>query len=134
MNEAEGSDSAFVVQNPETTNNVNRWLSDSGPTSHMTYNRSLFEKYTRLNTPQKVSLGDEHTLEVVGVGEVEVYTKVTCNTSKPNTTYDVLRVHAMKVNLFSVKSAAIKNVISQFGHTHTVGLRKKEAKSVQLEQ
>ena len=117
VNEAEDSDSAFVVQNPENTSDVNRWLIDSGATSHMTHDRSLFKKYTRLDTPQKVSLGDGHALEVVGVGEVEVYTKVNRNTSKPNTMYDVLHVSAMKVNLFSVRSAAMKNVISQFGHT-----------------
>ena len=76
VNEAEDSDSAFVVQNPETTNNVNMWLIDCGVKSHMTHDRSLFKKYTRLDTPQRVSLGDGHALEVVGVGEVEVYTKV----------------------------------------------------------
>ena len=117
MNEAEDSDSAFVVQNPENTSDVNKWLIESGATSHMTHDRSLFKKYTRLDTPQKVSLGDRHALEVVGVGEVEVYTKVNRNTSKPNTMYDVLHVPAMKVNLFSVRSAAMKNVISKFGHT-----------------
>ena len=130
MNEAEGSDSAFVVQNPETTNNVNRWLIDSGATSHMTYNRS--KKYTRLDTLQKVSLGDGHALEAVDVGEVEIYTKVNRNAPTPNTMYDALHVPAIKLNLFLVKSAAMKNIVSL--DIHAVGLRTRKAKFAQLEQ
>ena len=115
----EPDNSAFVVSEPDNADGTkeSRWLIDSGATSHMTYNRKLFKEYTEFNTPQKVSLGDGHILEAMGTGKVEIETMVGRNTSKLNTMHDVLFVPDMKVNLFSVRAAASKNIIIQFGHS-----------------
>ena len=74
----------------------------------MTYDKDIFKK---------VGLGDGYTLDAVGMGKVEVVAWVSRNQSKLYTMHDVLYVPAMKVNLFSVRSAAEKNLIIQFGHT-----------------
>jgi len=73
----------------------------------MTHNKDLFQVYNTFEVPQKVTLGDGYVLEVVGSGNIE----------KPNTMYDVLHVPGLKANLFSVRSAAEKNVRVQFGHS-----------------
>ena len=83
----------------------------------MTYDRSIFKDYTVFDSPQKVCLGDGHVLDAVGIGKVEITTLVSRNKPKPNTMYDVLHVPEMKANLFSVRAAAMKGVIVQFGHT-----------------
>ena len=65
-NEDEG---AFPVSDevPE-----NKWLIDSGASSHMTPKREYFSTYRAFSTPEKVGLGDGRTVEAVGVGTVRV--------------------------------------------------------------
>lgn len=107
-------DSAFLVSSGEKDND---WLIDSGASSHMTHNKSLFKVYNTFETPQKVTLGDGHILEAVGSGNIEIFTLTRDKQVKPNTMYDVLHVPGLKANLFSVRSAAEKHLIVQFGHS-----------------
>jgi hypothetical protein len=46
------------------------WLIDSGATSHMTSNFSLFDHFERFETPIGVRIGDDNVLEAVGRGLV----------------------------------------------------------------
>ena len=48
------------------------WIVDSGATCHICNSKELFEDFHPLSEPQKVALGDGHTLEAVGTGAVEV--------------------------------------------------------------
>jgi len=97
QNEIEETDSAFRVSKREKENN---WLIDSGATSHMTHNNDLFNVYNNFEVPQKVTFGDGHVLEVVGKGNIEIFTRMKGQQIKRNTMYDVLHVPGLKANLF----------------------------------
>jgi hypothetical protein len=84
----------------------------------MTHNRDIFTEYTKFEKSQNVCLGDGHIVEAVGVGNVGVVTSVSRNKSNRTTMHGVLHVPAMIVNLFSVRSAASRGIIVQFGHSH----------------
>ena len=43
---------------------------DSGATCHLCNDRSMFTLFDSLENPQEVVLGDGHTLDAVGVGDV----------------------------------------------------------------
>jgi hypothetical protein len=94
-----------------------RWLIDSGASRHMTPNRSKFKTYSKFDKPQKVGLGDGHTIDALGVGNIPITVRISRRETKICTVYNVLHVPDLKVNLFSVKSAAEKNIIVQFGHS-----------------
>jgi hypothetical protein len=50
-----------------TTSN---WIVDSGATCHMCGNSKLFANLQRLEQPIEVSLGDGHTLQATGRGNI----------------------------------------------------------------
>lgn len=55
-----------------TTKSESEWLVDSGATSHMINNRSLFTEVEDFDPVETVTLGDGKKLEVKSVGTVEV--------------------------------------------------------------
>lgn len=55
---------------------VQDWILDSGATCHICNSKALFADFQVLSKPQKVTLGDEHSLEAVGMGRVEVRLKL----------------------------------------------------------
>lgn len=107
-NEDEG---AFPVSDevPE-----NKWLIDSGASSHMTPKREYFSTYRAFSTPEKVGLGDGRTVEAVGVGTVRVNMLFKVSNSKKAVMYDVLHVPKLACNLFSVRAAAKKGNTVKF--------------------
>ena len=115
--ETGADDYGFIISGTDEINKKDKWLIDSGATSHMTFNRDMFSDYKLFEKPQQVCLGDGHVLEAVGVGNVEIVTAVSRIKSNANTMHDVLHVPAMKVNLFSVRAAASRGVVVQFGHS-----------------
>ena len=62
----------MVVSQALTAKSGNEWLVDSGATSHMSNNRSLFTQMKDLEQPETVTLDDGNTLEVKSVGTVEL--------------------------------------------------------------
>jgi len=42
----------------------------------MTHNKDQYKIYNNFEVPQKVTLGDGHVLEVVGKGDVEIFTRI----------------------------------------------------------
>ena len=48
------------------------WILDSGATCHICNSKELFADFEVLSKPKKINLGDEHSLEAVGMGRVEV--------------------------------------------------------------
>ena len=93
------------------------WIVDSGATCHICNSKELFEDLRTLAKPQKVTLGDEHTLEAIGIGTVEVNLKLPDGGSQIGSLSDVLYVPSLAYNLLSVAKVteAGKNV--QFSET-----------------
>ena len=55
-----------------STTSMEEWLIDSGATSHMTHSKEFLCHYQKFETPEKVSLGDGHTVTAIGSGEIKV--------------------------------------------------------------
>lgn len=92
-----------------------RWLIDSGASSHMTQNKELLAEYRNLDKPEKVSLGDGHTVEAVGIGNVHLNMLFEGSESKKSVMYQVLYVPKLACSLFSVRAAASRGNVVRFG-------------------
>ena len=73
------------------------WLIDSGATRHVCYDKNWFKTYTILDEKKKIMLGDSHTIEVVGIGEMLL--KFT--SGREVTLKDVFHVPDIRKNLLS---------------------------------
>ena len=110
-NESANGEGAFVV--PENLPGMDRWLIDSGASSHMTPQRECLVNYRKFDTPEKVGLGDGRIVEAEGVGNVHLNMLFKVSDSKRAVMYDVLYVPKLACNLFSVRAAAWKgNVVA----------------------
>jgi len=91
------------------------WLVDSGASSHMMRQKMLLTNYQEFDAPQRVSLGDGHSVDAVGAGNV--YLKMSFRVSHPkiNIMYGVLYVPKLTCNLFSVRAATAKGNTVNFG-------------------
>ena len=49
-----------------------KWLEDSGASSHMTPKREYFTNYQLLSTPKEFGLRDNRVVETVGVGTTSI--------------------------------------------------------------
>ena len=78
------------------------WILDSGATCHICNSKELFTDFQVLSKPQKVTLGDEHSLEAVGMGRVEVRLKLPHGESRIGQLSDVLYVPSLAFNLLSM--------------------------------
>ena len=78
------------------------WILDSGATCHICNSKELFADFQVLSKPQTVTLGDEHSLEAVGMGRVEVRLKLPHGESRIGQLSDVLYVLSLAFNLLSV--------------------------------
>jgi len=117
-NSASDSDGAFnTALHSEEATQMGTWLIDSGASAHMTHDRNLLLNYHEFEKHSKVGLGDGSTVEAVGVGNVCVRMVFTGIESKKAVLYDVLYVPKLRCNLFSVRAAAGKGNMLQFGHT-----------------
>ena len=85
------------------------WWIDSGATKHVCYDKTWFKTYTILDEKKKIMLGDSHTIEVVGIGEVLL--KFT--SGREVTLKDVFHVPNIRKNLvsgFLLNKAGFKQV------------------------
>ena len=94
-----------------------KWLVDSGASSHMTPKREYFTKYRSFTTPEEVALGDGRVIEAVGVGNIRLKMLFKVNNTKKAVMYDVLHVPKLACNLFSVRAAAKKGNTIKFGQS-----------------
>ena len=78
------------------------WIVDSGATCHICNSKELFDDFCTLSTPQKVTLGDDHILEAIGTGSVELKLKLPDEESRIGRLSDVLYVPSLAYNLLSV--------------------------------
>ena len=91
-----------------------KWLVDSGASSHMTPKREYFTKYRSFSTPEKVALGDGRIVEAVTI-QLNMLFKI--SNSKRAVMYDVLHVPKLSCNLFSVRAAAKRGNTVKFGQS-----------------
>ncbi|KAL4710557.1 hypothetical protein ACJJTC_008959, partial [Scirpophaga incertulas] len=110
-----GSGNAFMITADEEATamvaSTSEWLLDSGASEHMCHDRSLFTDFSEnINISRKVKIGDGSTLNILGLGTVEVEAwngKCWINTRLTN----VLYVPSLKVNLFSVGKCLDHNYV-----------------------
>ena len=95
---------AFTV-NPNVV--TERWIMDSGASSHMTPQKELISNYIRLDIPEKVVVGDGRTVNAIGKGNVHVNMLIEGKV-KRSVMYGVLYVPDLTCNLFSVRAATQK--------------------------
>lgn len=91
------------------------WLVDSGASSHMTWQKKLFDRFRELSPPEKVRLGDGRTVDAVGIGNIKMMMNLSDTETKPAVFYDVLYVPKLTCNLFSVKAATQRGNRVKFG-------------------
>ena len=94
-----------------------KWLVDSGASSHMTPKREYFSKYQSFITPEKVGLGDGRVVEAVGVGTEKLNMPFKVSKSKKAVMYDVLHIPKLSCNLFSVRVATKRGNTFKFGQS-----------------
>ena len=81
------------------------WIVDSGATCHICNAKELFGDLQPLSKPQRITLGDDHTLEAISTGATEVNLKLPGGKSKVGILSDVLYVPTLAYNLLSVTKA-----------------------------
>ena len=114
-NESVNGEGAFVV--PENLPGMDRWLIDSGASSHMMPQRECLVNYCKFDTPEKVGLGDKRIVEAEGVGNVHLNMLFKVSDSERAVMYDVLYVPKLACNLFLVRAAARKGNVVKFGRS-----------------
>ncbi len=88
-----------------TAKSESEWLVDSGATSHMSNNRSLFTQVRDLDPAETVTLGDGRDLEVKSVGTVVLEMLLPDGSSRRCSLQRVLYVPKLAYNLVSVSRA-----------------------------
>ena len=52
--------------------NLSDWVLDSGATSHMGHDRTVFEELRKLPKPKKILLADDYKVEAYGIGTIHL--------------------------------------------------------------
>lgn len=89
------------------------WIVDSGATSHMCNDKSVFDRLKTLECPLKITLGDGRGVEATQQGNVQLVMQVG-RKSISCTLHDVLWVPDLSFNLFSISKASEKGASATF--------------------
>ena len=116
-NDMSGSVEAFTASVDSTPHRMDKWLVDSGASSHMTWEKNILTHYRQFEHRQKVSLGDGRTVDAVGVGDVHVNMQFKVSQPRKCVIQQVLHVPELACNLFSVRAAAAKGNQVKFSHS-----------------
>jgi Reverse transcriptase (RNA-dependent DNA polymerase)/gag-polypeptide of LTR copia-type/Integrase core domain/GAG-pre-integrase domain len=91
-----------VSVDPVTGSDVQDWMVDTGATYHVSPHRELFQDFRAPASAINVTIADERTVPVQGVGEVQMFTRVKGVLLK-HTMRNVLYVPGFGHNLFSLR-------------------------------
>ena len=130
----DSSDDAMLVSNALLAKSRNDWIIDSGATSHMCNDRSMFTELNEQGPSEEVTLGDGSSLEVAGEGTVHIDMVLSDGSKRGCALRKVLYVPKLAYNLISVSRSAQsgKSVsfddsgcefVNQAGETTAVGAR-----------
>ena len=92
----------------------NEWVVDSGATCHMSNQREIFSEMVELLTPQKVLLGDKHSLDATGKGSVQLKMNLPGGKVHLCILNDVLFVPDLAYSLLSVPKATKSGKVVKF--------------------
>lgn len=95
------------------SNLYEKWVSDSGASSHMANNEKWFSKLEKPKSPRYVTVGDGKRLEIKGVGIIDIESFVD-GIWIPSKMTGVLYVPGLSTNLFSIGAAADKGISTMF--------------------
>ena len=113
----EPSDNAFATGLVTASKEENKWIVDSGASQHMTSSHQLFVDYEEFTEPEPVTLGDGHTVNALGKGNIKIIMMPGTNGEVRGTLKEVLYVPKLACNLFSVRAAASNGLVVQIGHS-----------------
>ena len=110
------------------------WIVDSGATSHMCNNRSMFTELNQLGANEKVTLGDGSSLDIAGEGTVDMDMLLSNGSRRSCALKRVLYVPELAYNLVSVPRAVEAgksvhfddsgcDVLNETGETVALGVR-----------
>lgn len=108
--EAEGEfrEVAAIVADSNFSNGSDEWILDSGATEHMSYDRSTFVNYEKLNPHRRIRYGNDGEGRGIGMGDIPVQFISKDNRRKNLLLRNVLHVPEMKRKLMS-SSAITEN-------------------------
>ena len=89
---------------------MGKWLVDSGASRHMTSKREILTNYREFDKPEKVGLGDGHTVDAVGEGNVLVNMQLEEHEPRESMIFKVLYVpkHCNWLQFVSNKGSSIQ--------------------------
>ena len=91
-----------------------RWILDSGATCHMCNKKSLFSHLVPLQSSITIALGDGHSLQAIGHGNVTLKMKLPLERVETCTLHDVLFVPDLAYNLLSITAASKWRKVTTF--------------------
>jgi len=95
-------ESARIVH--ENCDNGDKWVLDSGVSSHMTKHRDCIFNYMQLNVPKRVFIPNQDSILALGKGDIRLRMFIE-GRNKIITWHDVLHVPTLGENLFSLPTA-----------------------------
>ena len=98
-----------MAQATNQTTNTCDWVLDSGATSHFARNRADFIHYQPLDPPESLTLGNGTEAKILGVGSVELHTKLGGKATKVTlkTVYHVPKIITNLISLTSLLKSGI---------------------------
>ena len=62
--------SEFITASHTIRNNL--WILDLGPTDHMTFDLNVFDSYTPMHSPKKITVANGDAIPIAGHGNVNL--------------------------------------------------------------
>ena len=112
--ESEGTGLVVQYVLSAASKSSNQWIVDSGATSHMCNDESIFTNFRPLSPSLHVTLGDGRSLQATGQGNVVLKMNLPHDRIENCILHDVLLIPELSYNLLSVTSAAKRRKMTTF--------------------